>query len=74
MQVTEFVQIYNAIRGKRYAVDFIGAEITTDHDQVFIHLDTPMLFSDEELKFLENLGLHSHSDSDQLINTFVIYI
>lgn len=74
MYVKEFVQIYNALRGKPYAADFLNAEITSDHDQIFFHLENPRIFSSEDLRFLDSLDIRSHASEDELINTFVIYL
>ncbi len=75
MKLSDLVRTYLAVQS-HYSRQFKDAEVYCEHDTLYIHLDEPITFSDKDLEFLDELGLHidDTEDSDSQVVSFYMFI
>ena len=75
MKLSNLARTYQAVQA-HFSKQFKNAEVCFAHDTIYLHLDKPRVFSDKELKFLKELGLHTDDTegSDNPAVSFYMFI
>lgn len=75
MKLSNLARIYLAVQS-HFSHTFKDAEVFCEHDTLYIHLAKPNVFSDKDLEFLDELGLHvdDTEGSDNCVVSFYMFI
>lgn len=75
MKLNELVRKYKVVQ-THFPAQFIDTELYCEHDTLYLYLDKPKVFSDKELEFLAELGLHTDDieGSDNQVSAFYMNI
>lgn len=76
MRLIELARIYRSVNDA-FGHRFYNADVVAEHDELYIHLEKPHVFTDKELvSLVDEVGMYVHTtvDSDNDVQSFVIYL